>query len=63
MVEFFTLSLGAIGEKVTDRTLAAGELERWTAATADLLCSYRGRLQAGARPPGGARKRAARREP
>jgi AcrR family transcriptional regulator len=45
LVEFFTLSLGAIGEKVTDRTLAAGELERWTAATADLLCSYLQRLQ------------------
>ena len=45
LVEFFTLSLGAIAEKVTDRTLDAGVLERWTEATADLLCSYLERLQ------------------
>ena len=45
LVEFFTLSLGAIAEKVTDRTLPTADLERWTATTADLLCSYLERLQ------------------
>ncbi|HEX4456852.1 MAG TPA: TetR/AcrR family transcriptional regulator [Polyangia bacterium] len=43
--EFFILSLGAIAEKVTDQTLLNADLERWTATTADLLCSYLERLQ------------------
>ena len=51
LVEFFTLSLGAIAEKVTDRTLPTADLERWTATTADLLCSYLERLQKQPRAP------------
>ncbi|WP_434384787.1 TetR family transcriptional regulator [Melittangium boletus] len=49
LTDFFLLALGAIAEKVTDRKPSPGELERWTAATVELLCAHLERLQ---RPAG-----------
>lgn len=45
LAQFFTLALAAIAERATDRARAPGELARWTAATADLLCAHFERVQ------------------
>ncbi len=44
LADFFTLTLSAIAEKVTDRTLTPRQLARFTSETSDLLCSHLVRL-------------------
>jgi AcrR family transcriptional regulator len=43
--DFFGTAMGAIAERVTERALTGGELERWATATADLLCGHLERMQ------------------
>ena len=44
LADFFTLTLSAIAEKVSDRTLTPRQLARFTSETSDLLCSHLVRL-------------------